>query len=120
MRLGEWDTSSENDCQNRICSDPVLDVSIKEVIIHESYRVDAINHAYDIALIRLSQSVPTTKWIRPICLPLKKQMQNKIYDNIGMDVAGWGHTSSAPDGNIYQRYTFFSQVYTLKRTNSIK
>ncbi|XP_055323303.1 serine protease easter-like [Sitodiplosis mosellana] len=97
VRLGEWDVSSENDCQNRICSDAVLDVPVKEVILHEDYRVDAVSHAHDIALILLDHSVMPTIWIRPICLPIKKQMANKNYDNIEMDVAGWGHTSSLPN-----------------------
>lgn len=111
VRLGEWDLNSETDCQNQMCSDAVLDVPINEVILHGDYRVDAVSHAHDIALVFLDHSVTPTKWIRPICLPVKNIMDN--YDNIDMNVAGWGHTSSLPNGKpiniIYMYLRYFSK-----------
>lgn len=101
VRLGEWDIKSERDCQNQICSDGAVDIPVKEVILHTDYRHDAISQAHDIALIRLNHSVTITKWIRPSCLPIKKSYANKNYNNIEMNVAGWGHTSSLPNGMIY-------------------
>lgn len=98
VRLGEWDVNSETDCQNQMCSDAVVDVPIKEVILHDKYQADEVGHAHDIALLLLDYSVKPTKWIRPICLPIENQMEN--YDNIEMTVAGWGHTSSKPDCKI--------------------
>lgn len=98
VRLGEWDISSEKDCQHQICSDAILDIEIKEIILHDDYVPDSVSHEHDIALILLEQSVKFTKWIKPICLPTSEEMKSKSYDGISIDVAGWGYTSSLPNG----------------------
>lgn len=98
VRLGEWDLRSETDCQYHVCSDAVLDVQIKEIIVHEGYNAESITHEHDIALILLNRSVTATEWIKPICLPVENRFKNKSYDNISMDVAGWGYTSSMSNG----------------------
>lgn len=59
-----------------------------------------MNHHHDIALILLERSVETTKWIKPICLPLN-QMQgfrSKNIEHVTMDVVGWGYTSNLANG----------------------
>lgn len=99
MRLGEWDLTNDVDCQNRICADLAKDIPIKEIFIHENYVADSIGHEHDIAIIRLSYSIQSTQWIRPICLPVRRSLTNKDYTNIPLDVAGWGYTSSFPNGN---------------------
>lgn len=101
VRLGEWDLNSDIDCQNHICSDPVLDVPIKDVVLHEDYAANSVGHEHDIALILLRRSVLTTEWIRPICLPYKDHIRQKRYDGVPMDVAGWGYTSNLPNGEIH-------------------
>lgn len=101
MRLGEWDLKDKNDCQNGICSDPVRNVKIKEIILHEKYDANSISHENDIALLLLEDSVVSTRWIKPICLPTKKNMKKRSYVNVSMDVAGWGHTSSSPNGKRF-------------------
>lgn len=111
VRLGEWNVDEEVDCQNHICSDPVLDVPIKEIIAHEEYDPEAMGHENDIALIRLSYSIPNTKWIRPICLPIENKWRTKLYDDIPMDVAGWGHTSSMPNGKKKIIFFFLNQIH---------
>lgn len=98
VRLGEWDLDEEIDCQDEICSDSVLNVPIKFAIPHELYQPNSHEHAYDIALILLDESIPTTNWIRPICLPIEEHVQNANLDSIPMKVSGWGFTSSLPNG----------------------
>lgn len=61
VRLGEHSINEVEDCQlsptgQRQCAPPVKDIIIEERIKHKEYsRDDAIN---DIALLRLSESVP--------------------------------------------------------------
>lgn len=106
VRFGEWKINEEIDCDRQsICSDPVLDVPIKEVIAHENYRSDSISHEHDIALIHLANSVPTTEWIKPICLPINASYRNRIYDDVEMKLAGWGHTSTSENGRKKQKNT---------------
>lgn len=106
VRLGEWDIRSEIDCQNHICNDAALDIRIKEVIVHEEYQADLGDHEHDIALILLDHSVTATNWIRPICLPIDEELKQKNYNNVEMQVAGWGHTSSLPNGKFV--YVFYA------------
>lgn len=98
VRLGEWNIDEKIDCQNNICSDPVLDVPMNEIFIHEHYQEDTPNHENDIALLRLAHSVPNTQWIKPICLPIDIEWKKKSFDGVPMVVSGWGHTSSLPNG----------------------
>lgn len=72
IRLGEWDTSTDHDCDDAydneiICSDGHVDYGIEKTIIHPQY--NPMSKQNDIALIRLSKDVKFTKFITPICLP---------------------------------------------------
>lgn len=90
VRLGEYDTSSEKDCIQEedevICSDDPITVGIEEQIVHEQYRPLSKDQKYDIALLRLSRNIVSTKYIKPICLPRSPSFGQKMY------VAGWGKT----------------------------
>ncbi|KAK9881048.1 hypothetical protein WA026_014392 [Henosepilachna vigintioctopunctata] len=96
VRLGEWDTDSERDCQTQFnfqsCNDPPMDIDVERSIAHSGYSDTNINRYDDIALVRLSRSVRTTNFIRPICLP------NRSFSSpVGRElfVAGWGRTEYA-------------------------
>lgn len=90
IRLGEHNISTERDCQEIDCADPVVNIPIAEVIVHENYIASA--HHDDIALIRLARPVKFTKYITPICLPVSKNLRSKNLDNETMIVAGFGRT----------------------------
>jgi len=62
VRLGEYDVTTDKDCDElkTICAEPVLDVGIDKTIIHPKYNPSAINRAYDIALLRLNQTITYT------------------------------------------------------------
>lgn len=53
----------------------------------------------DIALLRLSNNVAYTDWIKPICLPTSEHLRTANYENVAMSVAGWGKT----ENGIYNR-----------------
>lgn len=95
VRLGEWDTTTSRDCDDSllneiVCSDPSVDISIEEKIVHESYDANNKNQHNDIALLRLSRPVKYTNFIKPICLPVDIALKNKNLSGMTMDVAGWG------------------------------
>ncbi|XP_031617543.1 serine protease easter-like [Contarinia nasturtii] len=92
VRLGEWNQTTNPDNQGAFRADPFLDVRVVDVIPHEFY--DSHSLANDIALLRLEKPVNYTKSIKPICLPSAVGMVNKIFDNIGLTVAGFGQTES--------------------------
>lgn len=82
------------DCEEDVCSDPVVDVAVVERIPHEKYQPNSRTQENDIALLRLARSVQFTDWVKPICLPVSAHLKNKDYDGKPLVVAGWGKTES--------------------------
>lgn len=74
------------------CSDPVLDVPVSEIIVHENYNSEEKTN--DIALLRLSQDINFSKWIQPISLPSAEHLRNKVYDNFPLLVVNFGQTEN--------------------------
>lgn len=92
--LGEWDTSNEQDCEEDYCADPVQDIPVVQRIPHEQYIPNSKTQDNDIALLRLGHSARFNDFVRPICLPLASQLRNKNFDDIPLEVAGWGKTET--------------------------
>lgn len=100
VRLGEWDSSKDQDCQCACkscdceCAEPIVNIDVAEVIKHENYSSASATRENDIALVRLSRGVSSfTKFIRPICLPYDSVSKLNIADqneNITV-VTGWGY-----------------------------
>lgn len=95
VRLGEWDLDTDDDCEEDHCSDPPVNIPIGEIIVHEGYKPYSKNREHDIALIRLSQAVNYTKWIKPLCLPTTSTLRATDYGSeTTFTVAGWGAVCS--------------------------
>lgn len=100
VRLGEWDTTTDQDCDDsftneRVCNDPHVDISVEEQLIHEDYLPNSKNQHNDIALLRLSRNVRYTDYIRPVCLPWDSNLKNIDLSGTSLDVAGWGKTETS-------------------------
>lgn len=88
MRLGEWNTTSDVDCDSSyvdevICTPGHIDVEIDATIVHPNY-VGGKTKINDIAMIRLAEDVKFTKFITPICLPstMKENSVNLTGQNL--------------------------------------
>lgn len=99
VRLGEWDTTTDRDCDENECAEPHMDVPIVRIVGHEEYNPNVKNQPNDIALLRLSRHVEYTDFIKPICLPLDANIQRTSFDGIKLDVAGWGKTENMSASN---------------------
>lgn len=90
VRLGEWDTSTDDDCEEnvneRICADKHVDVSVEEQIVHPDYNVRRRHN--DIALLRLAKRIVYSDFIKPICLPLYYKDRTENLENEVLTVAG--------------------------------
>lgn len=106
VRLGEWDTGTENDCDEADCSDPPQDVAIERAITHEQYDPNSRGQYNDIALLRLVRPVAFTDWIKPVCLPTASELRDTSFEGITLEVAGWGKT----EGGVASRYKLKAQV----------
>ncbi|XP_034938681.1 CLIP domain-containing serine protease 2-like [Chelonus insularis] len=99
VRLGEYDTSTDNDCisdgrGSQVCAPPPIAVGVEEQIAHEDYNPTSRDQKNDIALLRLSQDVSFTDFIKPICLPNDENVPQRVW------VAGWGKTESRSDSDV--------------------
>lgn len=103
VRLGEWNTSSTRDCTKSGCSDPPVDVAVERIIAHENYDPANENQHNDIALLRLSNNVRFTDYVKPICLPLNER--RSTFEGYGMEVAGWGKTESKSESDVKLKVT---------------
>ncbi|KAL1447513.1 hypothetical protein WDU94_005691 [Cyamophila willieti] len=99
VRLGEWNSSTDPDCQDGICAPPYQDIKVVEVIRHEFYTTD-LNK--DIALLRLESPANMSSFVRPVCLPYGAAM-TKDFTSEDILVAGWG--SLLDNNNIYNSST---------------
>jgi len=100
VRLGEYNLKTNPDCgegvtEDYICAPNAMDVGIDQQIVHELFNRD--KH-YDIALLKLSQRVEYSKFIRPICLPFDDFLRNT--DNLNFIVSGFGRTEVNDFSNI--------------------
>lgn len=86
VRLGEWDLSTEEDCDGGFCNAKPVDIPIEKKIPHESYDALSLEQHNDIALVMLARDVPFAAFSQPICLPA----EDKPYDTRKFVVAGWG------------------------------
>ncbi|CAD6992971.1 unnamed protein product [Ceratitis capitata] len=107
IRLGEWDISTDPDCfpsadgKGR-CVDPYVEVKIERIIIHEKYIPHSQSEFYDIALLRMAESVNYSDTIRPICLPINPVLRQMTFEKEYADVAGWGRTEISPYSTVKQ------------------
>lgn len=93
MRLGEWDSTSDNDCDDRgVCSDAVVDVPVAEAIAHEGYDPLSTSRENDIGIIRLQRKVRYSQFIRPICMPNTPTLRDLNFGGVRLTATGWGKT----------------------------
>ena len=106
VRLGEWDTSTDVDCDDsyvdeKVCNpNPPVDIPIEAKIRHENYDPQDVHQHNDIALLHLSQSAPYNIYVRPICLPVASHLQDYDLTHKTMSVGGWGYTESGLKSTI--------------------
>lgn len=60
MSLGEWNITSEENCIDDICYKPVV-YGVEETTVHEKYEAESRHQLYDVALLRLNETVTYTR-----------------------------------------------------------
>ena len=95
--MGETNAKTNPDCRSGKCLPPIIKRSVGKVIIHENYeKVDRIPRN-DIALIRVTESIPlfseepSISSIIPICLPWKESDPGRnLREGDSLTFTGWG------------------------------
>ncbi|XP_056631648.1 uncharacterized protein LOC130441829 [Diorhabda sublineata] len=91
VRLGEYDTAHDVDCDGALCNSP-QDIGVEEAVYNQGYDNDDTQRYNDIALIRLNKSVKFSSFIQPLCLP---NINEAAAIGERVVVAGWGKTESS-------------------------
>ncbi|EDW83049.2 uncharacterized protein Dwil_GK22647 [Drosophila willistoni] len=102
VRVGEYDMSKPIDCVRGVCNPAIVEVQVKESILHPQYDDDNENLHHDIALLRLNQSIELNQYVQPVCLPITKASP-PILPGEFLVVSGWGCTLQNQPSNIKQR-----------------
>ncbi|KAF5287587.1 hypothetical protein FQA39_LY15864 [Lamprigera yunnana] len=91
VKLGVYSTNKTVSCELSSeltdCTEPVLDLNVEEIIRYGNYN----SGPYDLALIRLNESVSYSDYIRPICLPFEGVQGSKPTSLL---ISGWGTLNS--------------------------
>ncbi|CAO1430419.1 unnamed protein product [Diamesa hyperborea] len=94
VRVGEWNLSTEKDCDdpdNMFCAPPVQDIKVESYKVHEMYN-ESLN-ANDIMVIKLERSVEYNRSVKTICLPTdENELITKTIDLHKLPISGWGRT----------------------------
>ncbi|XP_063697742.1 serine protease grass-like [Culicoides brevitarsis] len=101
VRLGEYDTSTQQDCQSNardsVCAPPVQEIPIRSTLIHPDY--DKNRYLNDIALVRLQYSADTSDFaVKTICLPITQQLLRSNPQSFV--VTGWGATEQGRKSDV--------------------
>ncbi|CAG9565384.1 unnamed protein product [Danaus chrysippus] len=95
IRMGEYDTRTNPDCQLNKCAPPVQDRGIKTIISHPNFNKPAFHN--DIAVIVLDEPVEMNDYVIPICLPREEQLRQYLELGEKLMVAGWGKMNMTTD-----------------------
>lgn len=96
VRLGEYDTSTDEDCIQEFggqldCAPLPVDIPIQKIIPHPSYKPNEGSKFHDIAIVKLAEPAKFSYFIKPICLP-SKEFDSGLKSGETHVVTGWGKT----------------------------
>ncbi|CAH0728250.1 unnamed protein product, partial [Brenthis ino] len=109
VRVGEFNIRTRTDCQGEwpsyICENHLQDIRVEKTIIHEAYsRSPRVRN--DIAILRVNKEIDFSfKNVKPICLPVWKELRNVSLSGKRATVAGWGITETENPSNILRKVT---------------
>ncbi|XP_055595735.1 CLIP domain-containing serine protease B15-like [Uranotaenia lowii] len=91
VRISEWDWTRKQNCtkDGTICRQIL---NIDQIFIHPFYNYTDNYSKNDIAVLRLSGHVDPFNYIKPICLPSQERFKTLKFDELSLEVAGWGGT----------------------------
>ncbi|XP_063966351.1 uncharacterized protein LOC135156797 [Lytechinus pictus] len=102
------------DLQLSVDSEHRLEISPDEIFVHPEYDPTTLNA--DIALIKLSEPVSFTEYVRPACL---SRAVEEVRDYKACFITGWGHTEHEELDNLQKAIVRLIEVNRCKELHSI-
>lgn len=98
VRLGEWDRTTDPDCQEidyvYTCAFKYVESDIAYIHTHEDYDFSSPNKLHDIAMLRLTSTITFSEFVRPICLPSAALSDEQVTVHGTATVIGFGMTEA--------------------------
>ncbi|XP_037714327.1 phenoloxidase-activating enzyme-like isoform X2 [Drosophila subpulchrella] len=95
VRLGEYDNQYHmKDCSSGICIPRYFIVDVDRKMTHKEYN----GHKNDIGILRMSEIIPYSDFVRPICILIDEEMGNVPL----FSVTGWGGTRTSDSSKVLQ------------------
>ncbi|XP_062545259.1 CLIP domain-containing serine protease B15-like [Armigeres subalbatus] len=96
VRFSEWDALSKENCTTIESGEQICrqEYAIDKIIVHPKYNKTVPNKVHDITLLRLTEDVEFSKYVRPICLPFENAIREMPIDDEDFTVTGWGQTET--------------------------
>lgn len=104
VRLGEWNTETNPDCDNfavggPVCAPPAVDLAVALKIVHPDFIPFSVGLNNDIAILKLREAVQFNDYVRPICLPRATSSRSDFSD-VPLIVAGFGRTETSDSSRV--------------------
>ena len=121
--LGEHVVGQNPDCNRYGCLAKTFTRSVQKYKLHENYNSSIIGGPYDLALIRLNQSVPMfndqnpqESGVKPVCLPWFANDPGRVLTTeADLLVTGWGRVTNNRRVNNQNLRLFKASTRTLKK-----
>ncbi|KAH8283697.1 hypothetical protein KR018_012533 [Drosophila ironensis] len=97
VRVGEYDTRSDIDCNESFCMPPFEDYNIIYAVKHKNFTPHTLSN--DIALLKVDRPIRFGANIQPICLPLNA---GYVPDIRRYTAFGWGKTAHGQYSEVLQ------------------
>ncbi|XP_016996595.2 melanization protease 1 [Drosophila takahashii] len=101
VRLGEYNTKTKHDCENRRCQGDAEEYEVDMAFRHTKYKPS--EHLNDIGLLRLERRVEYFAHIRPICIFVDERLRDHVNLLTWFTTVGWGKTADNKSSNILQK-----------------
>uniref|UniRef100_A0A182SBP3 CLIP domain-containing serine protease n=1 Tax=Anopheles maculatus TaxID=74869 RepID=A0A182SBP3_9DIPT len=90
VRIGEFDTRTDPDCEEDICAAPIQRYGVEDAIHHPNF-TRIVRSGHDVGLLRLNRSIDFSSGdVAPVCLPFTNNLMG--FDPTLYWITGWGLT----------------------------
>uniref|UniRef100_A0A6E8VGX8 CLIP domain-containing serine protease n=1 Tax=Anopheles coluzzii TaxID=1518534 RepID=A0A6E8VGX8_ANOCL len=90
VRIGEYDTRTDPDCEEDTCAAPIQRYGVEDAIFHPNF-TRIVRSGHDIGLLRLNRSIDFSSGdVSPVCLPFTTGLMG--FDPTLYWITGWGLT----------------------------
>ncbi|XP_053675734.1 serine protease 7-like [Anopheles nili] len=90
VRVGEYDTRTDPDCEEDTCAAPIQRYGVEDAIFHPNF-TRIVRSGHDIGLLRLNRSIDFSSGdVTPVCLPFTSGLMG--FDPTLYWITGWGLT----------------------------